>query len=470
MSIVYINTMTMNWLPELPPTEEPLYLAITRALSEDISVGRLKPGFRLPTHRELADRLGVALGTVTRAYAEAEKRGLIHGEGRRGTLVGESPKGKFSLSSLLDTDSRIVDLSKNYPSYDQDPDLTVALRKLSRRPETQHLLRYPNPSGMPHHRAAGATWISAMGLKVGPEEVMVTAGAQHALTAIFSGIAESGDTVVSEAYTYPGLKAVADMFSLRLVGVATDREGMDPEMLESVCRQRKVRALYCNPTLHNPTSIIYSEERRRRIVEIAEKYDIIIIEDDILRPLVEDPPPLISALAPERSCLIASTSKVIAAGLRVGFVVAPVRVKSVVSDSLRAITLVAPTLPTEIVSTWISDGTAQKVIVRRRAETRARQQLVQDVLGRFDICSHPLSPVVWIRLPDRWTTTEYVMEAHNRGVAIVPAETFAVNKTASENAVRICLGTAASHRALTTGLEILSDMLLSVPGRDASTI
>ena len=100
--------MTIDWLPEIKKGDEPLYLAITKALADDIAVGRLSQGHRLPTHRELADGLGIAIGTVTRAYAEAEQRGLIHGEGRRGTFVGEPTRGRFALSSLADDPRRRI--------------------------------------------------------------------------------------------------------------------------------------------------------------------------------------------------------------------------------------------------------------------------------------------------------------------------------------------------------------------------
>lgn len=462
--------MTNVWKPDLVPSEEPIYLALTKAIADDIALGKLMPGTRLPTHRELADMLGVAIGTVTRAYSEAEKRGLVHGEGRRGTLVGESPRERTSLSTILEVDSHVVDLSKNYPVYSEDPDLAAALKTLSRQPDTQQLLQYPNPAGMAHHRAAGASWIKAMGLDVKPESVLVTAGAQHALTVILSAIAQPGETVLAEAYTYPGIKAVAEMFGIRLAGVAIDREGLDPSALESICKQRRVRALYCNPTLHNPTGIIYSESRRRQIAALAEKYDFIIVEDDIMRPLVPDPPPMLSSLAPDRSCLIASTSKVIAAGLRVGFATAPPKLMRAINDSLQTITLVASSLPTEIVTTWISNGTAEKIIRRRRQEARARRELVDEVLGGNGIRSHPYSAVVWLRLPSQWSSMEFTMEAHRRGVAVVPSDTFAVSKTAVMPAIRICLGPAPSREVLRIGLEIIADMMDSSPRHDTSNV
>jgi DNA-binding transcriptional MocR family regulator len=424
----------------------------------------------LPTHRELADKLGVATGTITRAYTEAERRGLIHGEGRRGTIVGESPRGQFSLSSLMDAGSHIVDLSKNYPTYSEDPDLLAALRHIARRPETQQLLQYPHRSGAPHHRVAGAAWMRGMGLNVDPDAIQITAGAQHGLAVVLPAVSGHGDTILAEEYTYPGVKAIAEMFGFRLVGIPMDVEGLIPEALESMCKQRQVRALFCNPTFQNPTGIVYTEERRRQIAEIAEKYDFIVVEDDIMRPLLADPPPLISSLIPNRSCLIASTSKVLAAGLRVGFIAAPAQLRSAINDCLRATTLVYTPLTAEVVAMWTSNGVLQQVLKRRRTESRARQLIAEQILHGHFLGTHPVSSIVWLGLTEPWTTTQFTMEAQRRGVAVVPAETFAVSRTTSIRAVRLCLGAAPSRQALKTGLQVLAEMLKSSPRHDVETI
>ena len=95
--------MNLSWNPAFNKEEKPLFLALVRALAEDIGAGKLPNGFRLPPQRELADQLKVALGTVTRAYDEAEKRGLVFGDGRRGTFVGEAPRPRHPVASMTRT-------------------------------------------------------------------------------------------------------------------------------------------------------------------------------------------------------------------------------------------------------------------------------------------------------------------------------------------------------------------------------
>jgi DNA-binding transcriptional MocR family regulator len=424
----------------------------------------------LPTHRELARELGVAIGTITRAYDEAERRGLIHGEGRRGTFVGGVPKDLSTLSTYFDSESRIVDLSKNHPTYSEDPSLSLALRSLARRTESQELLQYPEPSGLARHRLGGVKWLAKMGMTVDPDSILITAGAQHALLVVFSAIARRGDVVLVADHTYPGIKAIADLFELELVGLPLDRDGILPDALDAVCKKKKVRILYSVPTIQNPTNAVMPADRRQHIAEIAEKYGLEIVEDEINRRMVPDPPPLISHYAPHRSYLIASVSKVVAAGLRVGYVTAPSRARQNLTDALVASTLAVSPLPAEIITSWIEDGTAEKTIENRRTDSRIRQELASAIFEGYRLGSYPTSYFVWLELPDRWTTMEFTMEARRRGVALTPAEIFAVDRKTARNAVRISISTAIDHSTLQRALQILRDMLDSSPRHDSTAV
>ncbi|MHC4942853.1 MAG: aminotransferase-like domain-containing protein, partial [Planctomycetota bacterium] len=419
---------------------------------------------------ELADELGVAIGTVTRAYAVAEQRGLIHGEGRRGTFVGESRGGKSALASLTEAKPKLIDLSINYPIYSVDPDLRFALRQLARKTDLQQLLMYPPAEGHPRHRAAGAAWIRTMGLQADPENVVVTAGAQHALTVVLASLTAAGETILTEALTYPGIKAVADLLGLRLIGVPMDRDGLQPAALDSLCRKWKPRALYSIPTLHNPTNVTLSESRRLEIVALAKKHDLHIIEDEIHRRLVSKAPPLLASLAPDRTVLIASPSKVVAGGLRTGFIAVPPRYCRNVVDTLQAISIAVPPLPAEVLSLWIENGTAEKVVARRKREAKARQRLVAKILGGFAISAPAVSYYVWMNLPEPWTRMEFTMQAQRRGVAVAPADTFFVGDTNIPEAIRISLGTPENREVLKTGLLILADILGSAPGYDSTAM
>lgn len=462
--------MTISWIPKLEGRHGPTYLAIAEALADEIAAGLLPPRYRLPTHRELADRLGLAVGTVTRAYGEAAKRGLVAGHGRRGTFVGKPASGKVALSSMLESESETIDLSKNYPPSNTDPVLSEALSGLLRNQSVQQLLPYPTPYGYHRHRHAGSRWVAGLGWKVGAESVVITNGAQHALMIILATIGAPGDTIVVEEHTYPGLLAIAEMLRLRVVSVPSDSDGPLPDALKAAFGHRRVVAFYCNPTLQNPTNVTVSEARRGEIAAVADSHGVAVVEDAILNRLVPAPPPLLSQSAPHRCYLVASVSKIIAGGLRVGFVVAPPESRQRLVDTLHTTTLMISPLPVEIVATWIDDGTSEKIVRQRRREISIRQALTREIIGNYLSADSPLSYHVWLQLPKTWTSSDFTLEAHRRGVAVAPAEAFAANKDKSARAVRVCLGAVQSRRSLQTGLEILANMLRDSRGSRAGTI
>src|SRR5262249_4913244 len=171
-----------NWSPNLPHHSGPRYRAIADAIAADLDTGQLKPGDRLPTHRDLAYRLGVTVGTVTRAYAEAQRRGLLEGHVGRGSfLAGPVRPPLTGLTMPEHEPSGMIELGLAFPPQNSDELLQRTLAELTRQPGVARLLNYQPHAGMPHHRAAGAAWIARHGLEVPADRVIVTAGAQHGL-------------------------------------------------------------------------------------------------------------------------------------------------------------------------------------------------------------------------------------------------------------------------------------------------
>ena len=454
-----------TWLPEVDRTEKRLYRAIARAIRRDLRSGRLSPGDRLPTHRELADDLGIAVGTVTRAYAEAERQGLVRGEIGRGTFVrGEEEEPLVPDLRIRSEPSGFVDLSLNYPLYTEDPDLAPVLEDLARRRDLPDLLHYHPSEGHRRHRRAGAKWAAGFGVECDPSSVVVCAGAQHGLTVSLGSIAEPGDLVLTEELTYPGIRGVADLLHLKLQGVALDDQGLRPDAFAAICRQRKVRALYVTPTLQNPTSTILPGDRRREIADIAKEHDVWIVEDDVHRLLANDAPPPLASLAPERTFFIAGTSKSITGGLRVAFLVPPPAKLGRVTQTVWATVWVVAPLCVEIVSTWIEDGTAEATVERKCREGEARQKMAREILGDFEYRSHPNGLYLWIQLPPPWTSAEFTMAARRRGVGVTPSGLFLVDDREPPDAVRICLGAPADRSRLGEALKTLADLLRSAPG------
>ncbi|MEW5725885.1 MAG: PLP-dependent aminotransferase family protein, partial [Thermodesulfobacteriota bacterium] len=427
------------WAPRPQTTPQPIYQAIVQALAQDVRAGRLKPGDRLPTHRDLADRMGVTVGTVTRAYKVAQSRGLLRGEVGRGTYVAGGEPETLPPHALPSPAADLIDLRLNVPPYAEDPDLGEVLRELAGRTDLAPLLWYLPAEGLLRHREAGAAWVRRAGLEAGPEDLVVCAGSQHALTVALITVAQAGDTVLAEELTYPGLKTLAGLLGLRLEPVALDEEGLIPEALEAACGRRPAKAVYLIPTLQNPTTAVMPEPRRRRVAELARKFDLVIIEDDVHRLLWPEAAPPVSGFAPERSFFIPGLSKTLAGGLRVAFMTVPGQLRAKAARNLAATIWFAPPLTVEIAATWIGNGTADRVIENKRREAAARQDLAAEILGPYLTRRQPAAYHLWLELPYPWRGQQFAAECTQAGVPVLPAEVFVVGQAPVPQAVRVSL-------------------------------
>lgn len=467
---VFIVSMTKIWKPKLDEGNEPIYLAIARAIAVDVASGRLRPGDRLPPQRDLALDLGIALGTVSRAYAETERRGLITGRGRRGTTVtagaGETPRGLKGLAARHD----LIDLFANYPTSSLDPDLPSALRAIARHPASGYLLRYPPPEGWPEHREVIAQWLIGLGVStISADSVVMTAGAQHAIGAAISAFTAPGDEAACEALTYPGFMSAAQSHGIKFHPIEIDGNGLVPEAFAEACRRSPIRLLYMMPSLHNPTAVGQTLDRRTAIAEVAEKFDVMIVEDEIERSFCAFRLPPYINIAPDRSALIWSASKSIAGGLRVGCIVSSAGRLDALVQSVQSNLVAAPSLNAEVLRVWIESGQAARSAEARRKEVKARYKLARRVFGDA-IPAERATPYSLLELPEPWTSSEFVREARARGVAVASAELFAVDSSRAPNAVRLALCAPTNRQSLERGLEIVRGTLEGSSYRRSATL
>lgn len=449
------------WMPRLEGRSGPRYRAIADSLGDDIASGRLAPGARLPTHRWLADQLGVTVGTVTRAYLEAARRGLLTGEVGRGTFVKPAPADPGIAEDAT------VDLAHNHPPLPPIGPLGSVLQRtlgaISQRADLASLLGYPVDGGKSSHREAGAEWIGRTGLRAAPDGVVVCAGSQHALTTVLATALRPGDVLLTEAVTYPGLKALANLLHLRLEGVPLDRDGVLPDALAEACRRSGARALYVVPTIQNPTTSVMSAARREQVAEIARAHGITVIEDDIHALMAAQRPLPIAAFAPERTFYLTSVSKTLAPGLRVGYILGPAAESSRLAAAVRATTYGAAPLTAEVVTSWIRDGTADALLEARRTEAAARQAIAAEVLAGSEYDAHPAGYHLWLHLPEPWRSESFAVEAARHGVAVMPAEAFVVGRAAAPHAIRLALGAPRSREVLARGLRVVAETLRGAP-------
>jgi DNA-binding transcriptional MocR family regulator len=304
------------WQPSLDRSK-PLYLAIADAMTADVQSGLLAAGDRLPPQRDLAWKLGVTLGTVTRAYAEAEARGLLAGEVGRGSFI-KTESRVLPINGLPADQNDVVDLSHAIPPpVITSQEFDLALSAIMRDPRKLGLLDYAPPEGFAQHRAMAVEWLKRSGIAAQERDVFVTAGAQLGLLTTLQAIAEPGEKVMAETINYALLRSTFKNAHLEPLCLPQDDDGLLPDAFEKAAAAKLSRILYLVPTLQNPTTHTMSRNRRDAIVAIARKHDVIIIEDDIFRLLDERvQAPTFHALAPERTIHI--TGQDLGAGVALG--------------------------------------------------------------------------------------------------------------------------------------------------------
>ncbi len=459
------------WTPDLNTHPGPKYKAIASGILDAINGGSLKPGERLPTHRDMAYRLGVTVGTVTRAYGEAERRGLVTGEVGRGTYVRDPNTSasfvvdnNFSLSIPSEEElakDGVCDFSLSLPiSGIGEKYFAKALSDLGATHGLGSLLDYKPDTGLPSHRRAGAAWIKSIsGMDVSPSRVITTNGAQHAVLTAVMTLALRGDTILTECLTYHGIKTLAAELGINLVGLEMDELGITPGSFEAACKTRTPKALYTIPTLQNPTSRTMSEARRKEIAKIAIHYNVAIIEDDIFGAIPENRPLPIAAFAPKHSYYITSFSKCIAPGLRYGYLVVPddkeQRAGSVIRDTCR----MATPLMGEIVTQWIESGVAHEITQLQRNELAARHAIAARVLNDADIEMYQGAFNTLLYLPEPWRDEEFALAAKEKGVLVMPTTVFAVGRSTQRPAIRLCLGGARSIDLVEKGLKEIAGLI-----------
>ena len=341
-------------------------MAVLRA---DIASGVLPAGARLPPQRELAYRLGVGLGTVTRAYVEAEKAGLVSAHVGRGSFVNAPAEHRpYERAGPINLAQNIA------PAGPAASRLAEVMARVRRRPDLLEHLAYAPSAGHEAQRRAGAAWLSRTGSFQNADwrRLICCGGAQQGLALAMGALARAGDVVLCEASTYGGVRALAAHGGWRLKGVALDGEGLDPDALEAAVRATGARVLSTIPTLQNPTGRIMSLSRREAIVAVARRHDLTLVEDDVYGAYAPGAPPPFALLAPERTFHVSSVSKTLGPGLRAGYLVAPTaEAFERVLDAVRALTYAPSGFGGLVATQWIEDGSADAIVAEVRDELRS---------------------------------------------------------------------------------------------------
>lgn len=445
----------------------PLYQQICAKLREAILSGQLSEGTRLPTERALAKELGVNRTTVMNAYNQLASEGLLEGHVGRGTLVRRSqfgysqdsfasdgpswlfglPAGEREilgpdaglLSELAGMGERrdVISLAAGTPA----PDLLPAemLKRIfadSPLSAQQSALGYCPVEGLHSLRRSIASRMHKRGVAVDAQHILILSGSTQGIGLVGRFLLNPGDEVVVEVPTYLGAIQTFRALGARVLGVPMDSEGMRVDLLETVLVRHRPRLIYTLPTFQNPTGVVMSTERRRRLLLLARRYQTPVLEDDPYGEVYFDEgkqiPPLKAIDTSEQVLYLSTFSKILAPGLRVAWLVAPEPIIERLSLHKQVFDLNTNAFGQWMVAEILQRNLLDDHLSTLRQRYQHKRNVMLQAIKRYwpdDVRVN--SPAggfhVWCRLPSDMRARTLLREVASKGVAFVIGEPFHVD-------------------------------------------
>ncbi len=453
----------------------PMYRQIGDFLRQSILSGTMAPETRLPATRRLAQDLGVNRITVQNAYAELEADGLIFTRTGSGTFILPQPpiapiprkeagapwplwqSEAGERCGLADTASpgemlmaarhpHPVNLaggcgdSRLFPADEYRRVIQAVLRR-----DGVAALEYGDHAGYFPLRKTIAQILAGQGIPTRPENLLITAGSQQAIALVTQLLLRPGDVVATENPTYAIALDLFRALGLKIVGAPTDGCGLQVEKLEPVLQQHHPRLVYTMPNFHNPTGACMSVQRRRALIELSDRYNVPILEDDFVGDLRYEgrAQPALKSIDPGGRVVYVSTfSKMLMPGLRVGFLVA----EGPFFDSLvrykRVNDLTTSNLHQRALESYVTVGRYQSHLRRTSLIYRRRRDALVDAVSRHLPAGVGMNPpqgglFAWLRLPGDMSAERLLPLACKEGVSFVPGGAFFPNGSDGDRFLRL---------------------------------
>ena len=452
-----------------------LYQQIKMYLRQGILSGSLAPDTRLPASRPLAQSLGVNRITVESAYAELEAEGLVFSRLGSGTYVlppdplvqlpKNSPdapwplwqqslqvQGSMTANRFADGMPKptghpgLISFASGIGDANLFPaeDFRKALQAVMRR-DGSAALDYGEHNGHGPLRESIAHILASQGIQTQPQNVLITAGSQQALSLVSQVLLKPGDSILVESPTYPGALELFRALDFNVVGIPVDGHGMQVEELETLLQQHHPKLIYTIPTFHNPTGTCLSGTRRRQLIVLADRYNVPILEDDFVGDLRYEGrvQPALKALDPGGRVIYVSTfSKMLMPGLRVGFLAAEGPIYDCLVDFKRVNDLATSTLVQRALEAYVTVGRYQAHLRRSCQLFRKRRDVMLSAIRRYLPESVQLETpqgglFVWLQLPENVDAEKLLPFAREEGVDFALGNRFFPEETNGRSWLRL---------------------------------
>jgi GntR family transcriptional regulator/MocR family aminotransferase len=440
-----------------PRTDAPLFRQIGAAIVADIRRGRLRPGSRLPGTRTIGRALGVNRQTVVVAIDELLAEGWLEAIPARGTFVSKRlPDSAASRSTRRTTRPPFAvpepppgAMPYNVPAgglllAPNRPDVrllphTLIGRAYGRaiRESGQHLLGYGRPQGHEPLRAAIASMLSATrGLAVSADDLCLTRGSQMAIALLARTLVRSGDLVVVEELCHQPAVEAFRVHGAQIATVPLNRDGVDVDAVERLARSGRVRALYLTPHHQFPTTVTLSAPRRLQLLALAKAHRFAIVEEDYDHEFHFEGRPVLPLASLDTAAVVAyvgTFSKVLAPGLRIGYIAAPPALVAAAAAHRLHLDVQGDRVLEHALATLIEGGGVQRHVRRVHREYAARRDVFIDALRRtlggaltFTVPGGGIA--IWARAAEDLDVDVWAARAYRRGVVIETARHYAVDR------------------------------------------
>lgn len=441
----------------------PLYRQIENYLREGIATGKLGPESRLPASRDLARGLGVSRVTVDNAYAELEAAGLVYSRVGSGTFVlpqltaysrmkpawplwqRELAQFESMSKELQQASDSVIDFSggggdpRLFPGDDFRRTLVNTIRDSG-----PMALDYGDPRGYVELREAIARVLSSRGLMVDESTILVTSGAQQGIALTLQALLRHGDVILAESPTYGRALDLFAAMGLKVIGVPVDGDGMQVELLEPLLQQWHPRLIYTIPNFQNPTGTCMSACRRRRLLVLADRYNIPLLEDDFVGDLRYEGSshPSLKSLDPGgRVIYVSSFSKMLLPGIRIGFLVADGPVYGALARRKSAQDLATSNVIQHALAGYVTVGRYARHLRKSQKAYELRRNVLLTSLRQQLPSLATETPFgglfAWARLPEGLSANTLLPIAQREGVLFAPGTSFFTDQVEGEQHVRL---------------------------------
>jgi DNA-binding transcriptional MocR family regulator len=412
----------------------PLYRRLAERVRLCIEHGELPPGTRLPPERLLARALAVSRTTVVGAYDLLRDQALLESRQGSGTWVADlaethghrpsaiAPRPPTLLGFLGGGSGAVELLGAHLPGV---PDVFASALQ-SAQGDLDELVRQPGyfRLGLPSLRREIAQFLTRSGLPTREDQLVVTTGAQQAISLSAAAFLQPGDAVVIEDPSYVGAINAFRNAGARIVSVPTGADGVAPSAVREAVVRHSARLVYLMPTFQNPTGAVLPETRRRDLARLSDELQVPIVEDNTLADIVfgAPPPPPIAAFVKDGPVMtIGSMSKLFWAGLRVGWIRGPEAALSRIIQQ-KVVADMGGSVPSQCIATHIL-AQSEKVKRTRRKQVGATLDLIVGLIAKhlpgWTFRRPQGGLVLWLRMPEG-DANELAQVALRHGVAIVP--------------------------------------------------